>query len=282
MNGAQLTCHSAASRVAVIIPTLNEERNIHRTVLAAKTYFDNVFVVDSGSRDRTCELATDAGASVIQFKWNGSYPKKKQWCVDSVGVNLPWILFLDGDEVLTPELAHEVTRACAADAAEGFDVRLSYRFLGRELKYGHVVVKRILLLRAATEFADMGDKDAPGMGEQEGHYQPHVNGRVKRLKSPLSHADNDPLSSWFDRHNRYSSWESWVLGRREVRLTIRQSKSIQGRIFDLVPFKPVLFFAYCYIWKLGFLDGRPGLHYATALSFYRWQVVAKRFEMTQS
>jgi len=120
------------------------------------------------------------------------------------------------------------------------------------------------------------------MGEQEGHYQPVTAHPVGRLKHRLRHADLDPLSSWFARHNRYSDWEAYLRADPAVRDEVARLRSRQGRLFDRIPGKPLLFFLYCYVLRGGFLDGRAGLDYAMALAFYYWQVSLKTRERTRT
>src|SRR5437870_3272758 len=82
--------------VTVIVPTKNEENNI-RECLASVQGFAEVFVVDSSSGDQTAALASASGASVIDFKWNGDYPRKKQWALENLEISNQWVLLLDAD-----------------------------------------------------------------------------------------------------------------------------------------------------------------------------------------
>ena len=90
-----------------------------------------------------------------------------------------------------------------------FDIPLGYWFAGRRLRHGYTIVKRALLDRTRCRFPEPDDLDAPGMGEQEGHYQPLAES-VARLRAPIEHEDLDPVRTWFERHNRYSDWEAWL------------------------------------------------------------------------
>jgi hypothetical protein len=145
--------------------------------------------------------------------------------------------------------------------------------------HGHRVVKRCLLDRRRCRFDEIDDLSAPGMGELEGHYQPVADGRTTVLRSRLLHDDQDPVRTWFDRHNRYSDWEAYLRTNPAIKSQAARRRSAQGRLFDLVPFKPLAFFVYAYFVKSGFLDGRPGLDYALALSSYYWQIDLKVREL---
>lgn len=269
--------------LVVAIPTKNEAENIARTVASVIDHVAAVVVVDSHSTDDTCAIAAAGGAEVVAYAWDGRYPKKKQWCLEQVRPDIPWLLFLDGDETPSPELLAEL-RTVFADGppqAAAFDIPLGYWFAGRRLRHGYTIVKRALLDRTRCHFPEVGDLDAPGMGEQEGHYQP-VAQSVRRLRSPIEHEDLDPVRTWFERHNRYSDWEAWLEVHPEVKEQIRKVKSRQGQIFHKAPFKPLLSFAYAYVYKRGFLDGRAGFDYALAMSFYRWQIAMKSREAARS
>lgn len=261
--------------VSAIVSTKNEEAAIH-TCVAGLRDFDEVIVVDSMSTDSTVELARAAGARVINFDWKGVYPKKKQWCLDNVDTRHPWILFIDSDERPTPELIAEIGKLVARpEAAVAYDIPLDYHFGGKQLRHGHKVSKRVLLRRDAVRFPEVDDLDAPGMGELEGHYQPEAYGPVGRTKAKLLHDDPDPVSTWIDRHNRYSDWEAYIRRNPRARASVRAHKTGQGNLFDRAPFKPLAFFLYSYVGRGGFLDGRAGFDYAFGLAWYYWLIQVK-------
>ncbi|MFI0943733.1 glycosyltransferase family 2 protein [Streptomyces sp. NPDC021020] len=266
--------------LVVVIPTKNEAENIARTVSSVIDHVRAVVVVDSDSTDETCAIAAGLGAETVRYAWDGRYPKKKQWCLDHVRPDIPWVLFLDGDETPSPELLGELRSVFAAGppSVAAFDIPLGYWFAGRRLRHGYTIVKRALMDRTRCSFPEVGDLGAPGMGEQEGHYQP-VAESAARLRSPIEHEDLDPVRTWFDRHNRYSDWEAWLELHPEVKERIRQVKTRQGQLFHKVPFKPLVSFGYAYVYRRGFLDGRAGLDYALAMSFYRWQIGLKTREL---
>ncbi|NUP43185.1 MAG: glycosyltransferase family 2 protein [Streptomyces sp.] len=269
--------------LVVVIPTKNEAENIARTVSSVIDHVRAVVVVDSHSTDDTCKIAAELGAETVEYAWDGRYPKKKQWCLDHVRTDVPWVLFLDGDETPSPELLGELRSVFAAGppSVAAFDIPLGYWFAGRRLRHGYTIVKRALMDRTRCRFPEVGDLDAPGMGEQEGHYQP-VAESAARLRSPIEHEDLDPVRTWFERHNRYSDWEAWLEVHPEVKEQIRRVKTRQGQLFHRMPFKPLVSFGYAYVYRRGFLDGRAGLDYALAMSFYRWQIGLKTRELRQS
>ncbi|MET4639300.1 glycosyltransferase family 2 protein [Mycetocola sp. 2940] len=269
--------------VTVMVQTKNEEVGL-RACLAGLRDFDEVVVIDSNSTDATVDIAQGMDATVVNFTWNGKYPKKKQWQLQNVETKHAWVLFMDADETPSTELINEL-RSLHLErptTAAAYDIRLDYVFAGRVLRHGHRVVKRALVHRDRVRFPIVDDLDAPGMGELEGHYQPEASGPVKSLRGRITHDDKDPVRTWFDRHNRYSDWEAFLRLRPDSREEIAQRRSKQGKLFDLVPFKPAIFFGYSFIMRAGFLDGRAGLDYALALSMYYWQIGLKTRELDRN
>lgn len=269
--------------VSVLIQTKNEEASIEKC-LAALSDFDEVIVVDSNSTDRTAEIASACGATVINFSWNGKFPQKKQWQLEHAPTRHPWILFLDADEYPSTELIAEIA-AIVTDPSEtrvAFDIPISYHFAGRELKHGHRVVKRTLLKRDFNRYRDTGLTTLPVITELEVHYQPESEGPVGRTEGLLAHHDLDPVRTWFDRHNKYSDWEAYIHADSAMMRTVRSFKSGQGQRFDVVPCKPLVFWLYSYIVRRGFLDGRAGFDYAVALATYYWQIGLKRRELQRT
>jgi glycosyltransferase involved in cell wall biosynthesis len=267
--------------VSVIIMTKNEQRVLPHT-LASVTDFDQVFVVDSQSTDSTRQIAEDHGAAVVTFTWDGAYPKKKEWCLLNLSFAHDWVLYLDADEVVTPGLSDEIrSLVCGGGSIveSAFDVELDYYFLGRRLRHGYKVTKRVLLRRRDIEWPRVDDLGVTNMWEVEGHYQPTVHGAVGRLRSRLEHHDRDPLYDYFARHNRYSDWEAAM--RRNAAGAGPAGRSAKGRIWSRVPFKPLAFFLYAFVAKAGFRDGSAGFHYALANSFYYWQIRLKERELAQ-
>ena len=267
--------------ISVIIITQNEELSLP-DCLRSLERFSEVYVVDSHSTDRTMEIAAEAGAKPIAFEWNGVYPKKKQWALDTLPLLHDWVLFLDADERVSSALADEFAAFAASGRGVAMDVQLRYSFLGRELKHGHLVIKRMLINRKKCFFPPVDDLPVSNMWEVEGHYQPICDGAVETSVERLDHHDDDPLFGYFSRHNRYSDWEAYLRLHPAVRRGVAQQRSRQGKLFDRIPGKPLFFFLYAYVVRQGFRDGRAGLHYALALSFYYWQIYVKTLEMRET
>jgi glycosyltransferase involved in cell wall biosynthesis len=266
--------------VSVLVQTKNEELSITKC-LTGLVDFDEVIVIDSNSSDSTKTIAQSLGARIVNFDWDNRYPKKKQWQLENLQIRNDWILFLDADEELSPNLIREIKESVAQNDFVAFNIKLAYYFSGRRLRFGHTVVKRCLIRKTANFYPELDDLDIPGMGELEGHYQPMSLGKVGKLRERLIHNDIDPVDSWFARHNRYSTWEAQIGHRQNTVTAVRSLRSKQGQIFDRIPLKPIFFFIYSYGLRLGFLDGQAGLDYAIGLSFYYWQIRVKAREIVR-
>lgn len=268
----------------VIVLTKDEEVNLGKCIASAAD-FAELFVVDSHSTDRTLEIALEQHAKVVDFEWDGRYPKKKQWALENLPFSHDWVIYLDADEEITPELASEIRRILADKSQHsGYFVGLDYRFLGKTLRHGQRVYKLVLFDRTCGGFEERDDLDAANMWEVEGHYQPRINGSVGRLGSPLLHDDRDSLYHYFERHNRYSDWEATLRQKASSNAQSTGETHLKSRAksaFQAFPFKSLAFFLYSYIWRRGFLDGRAGYHYALAKAFYYWQVRVKELEVVE-
>ncbi|WP_228374274.1 glycosyltransferase family 2 protein [Demequina phytophila] len=269
--------------ISAIVLTKNEAEGIAECLRRLEN-FDEVIVVDSHSVDDTAAIAQEFGAKVVQFSWDGTYPKKKQWALENSGARNNWVLLLDADESPTAELIDELharTDELQAGTFGAYDLVLHYKFAGRFLDHGHRVVKRSLLDTRVCRFPEVDDLDAPGIREVEGHYQPQSEKPIGRLRGRLSHDDKDPVGTWFDRHNRYAEWEAHLLATPGTGEHVAANRSTLGRVWARVPAKPLVFFVYSYVIRLGFLDGRAGRDYAIALSGYYWQIGVKYREQTR-
>ena len=173
--------------VSVIVVTKNEDVQIVRC-LTALAVFDEVVVVDSHSTDRTKEYAQAVDVRVVDFEWNGLYPKKRQWCLNHLDLAHDWVFFVDADEVVPRELAEEI--AALDFTAAGDFVGGVYVAHNKTLKYGVRNNKLCLFDRRRVAFPVVDDLDLPGMGEIEGHYQPVLkpgcdNDTIGCLRTPL-------------------------------------------------------------------------------------------------
>lgn len=266
--------------ISVVILTKNEELAI-ADCIESVVDFDQIIVIDSNSSDRTCAIASNLGAQIINFEWNNRYPKKKQWGLELKEIRNDWVIYLDADERPTKELVKEIRKyfdGIREINYSAFEIPLTYQFLGKNLKHGHKVRKVALINKNFCKFPEINDLGITNMWEVEGHYQPLVEGKMGSLQNAILHSDPDPLYDYFSRHNRYSDWEAELRLNISMQKQVRELRTRQGRFFDYLPWKPLVFFLYSYFWRFGWRDGREGFNYSIALSFYYWQISIKVLE----
>ncbi len=266
--------------ITVLILTKNEEMAIEACIKSVEN-FRQVIVIDSGSTDNTKTIAKSLGAQTVDFIWNGQYPKKKQWSLELDDIQNDWVLFLDADENVSSQLNNELLITSKNEEFMNyvaFEIPILYSFMGKFLKHGHKVKKISLVNRRYCRFPVVDDLHVANMWEVEGHYQPTFQGRLGKFSSHLIHLDPDPLYDYFARHNRYSDWEAELALDTNLSQSVLNSRTNQGKIFNRLPFKPLLFFVYSFFIRKGFLDGHAGFNYAVALSFYYWQISIKSQE----
>jgi glycosyltransferase involved in cell wall biosynthesis len=278
--------------MTVLIAAKNEEVNIARC-LSALTAAARVCVIDSQSEDATAHIAGKNGADVVQFHYRGGYPKKRQWALDNLKIDTPWVLLLDADEIVPPGLWEEISRIVQNEAsADGYLITKGFHFLGRKFRFGGFSHSAVLLFRKGKARFENLITDAPKEQDMEVHEQVVVDGTVARLNTPLIHQDMKGLNAYIARHNHYSTWEArvrhqylksgkWGDGTLRARLlgTRQEVRRFFKCLCTRMPFEPQLWFVYHYLLRLGFLEGIPGLLACRIRSQYIAQVRAKLFEM---
>ena len=277
--------------VTILLAARNEAANLPKC-LAALGPAERVVVLDSHSTDGTPDLARAAGAEVTRFDYPGGYPKKRQWALDTLDIRTDWVLFLDADEVVLAELWAEIAAAVADPASpNGFLVTKGFHFLGRRLRWGGFSFAAVLLVRRGKARFERLLADAGDGLDMEVHERVIVDGPVGRLRTPLVHDDDKGLHAYFDRHNRYSTWEAalrhrFLTGQAYGEDTIRprpwgntqeRRRWLKGLVIRL-PFEPWLWFVYHYWVKLGVLEGHRGLIACQVRAAYIREVRAKVHE----
>ena len=250
--------------VAVIF-TKNEENNIAECIHSVAEC-RKVYVIDSNSEDATIEIAKSFNVSILNFSWNGKFPKKRQWAIDTL-IDEEWLLFIDADERPTKSFLLEVESTMQRDDCAAAYAVLDYYFGGKLLKFGHKMKKIVLMKRANVTYPQI-EMESTGFGDVEFHYQPEVIGRVSTLKNRLVHRDIDPFKSWLERHIRYAEVEAQLSLNRNLFDDLISNKSRGGKTFYSLGSNAIIFFLYSYILCLGFLDGRTGFSYALMKSWY--------------
>jgi glycosyltransferase involved in cell wall biosynthesis len=273
--------------VTIVIPTKNEEENILRC-LQQVDWADEILVVDSSSADRTQQIALEFGATVVNFHWNGQWPKKRNWVLENIPFRHEWVLIVDADELITPELAAEVAEAVRSGDHVGYYVNRRFMFLNRWIRHaGYYPSWNLRLIKRGhgryEKLTDIGDT---GSGDNEVHEHVVADGPVGYLRHDMLHYAFPNISTWVEKHNRYSSWEAAVQFRgagtgAEVSGNAQLStKRWLKNLSRKLPFRPALRFFYHYVVCRGFLDGRAGFLFCRLLAMYEFLSVAKHYELT--
>jgi glycosyltransferase involved in cell wall biosynthesis len=281
----------AAIPVSVIVAVRNEARNLPRCLECLRD-MGEVYVVDSQSTDNTVEIARSYGAKVVQFHYQGGWPKKRQWAMDTLRLRHDWILLLDADEALTPELTDEIRSAIRDPRYDGYHIALRIYFLGRELRHSGASFRKLALFRRGKGRFEcrLKEQDA-SMADMEIHEHIVVEGPTATLKHPVLHHNFSSLSHYIRKHDEYSNWEAKVWLNRDgadqeltpsLTGTQAQRRRWLRRKFFALPASPLAFFLYKYIFRLGFLDGVPGLIYCCFQGIQFFHIKAKIYELKRT
>jgi glycosyltransferase involved in cell wall biosynthesis len=278
--------------VSVLIPAKNEQANLP-ACLTSLQVADEIFVVDSQSTDRSIEIAESYGAKVVQFKFNGSWPKKKNWSLENLPFRNEWVLIVDCDERITPESWAEIAELIKKDECNGYYINRRVFFLGKWIRHGGKYPDWNLRLfkHQKGRYENLNTEDIPNTGDNEVHEHVILEGKVGYLKHDMIHEDFRDIYHWLERHNRYSNWEARVyfnlLTGKDDSGTIGanlfgdavQRKRFLKTLWVRLPFKPFLRFILFYFIQRGFLDGKAGYIYGRLLSQYEYQIGVKLYEL---
>jgi glycosyltransferase involved in cell wall biosynthesis len=280
--------------VSVLIPALNEEFNLP-ACLESVSRADEVFVVDSQSSDRSIEISEQYSANVVQFQFNGRSPKKKNWSLENLPFRNDWVLIVDCDERITPELWDEIAQAIENPEFQGYYLNRKVFFLGKWIRFGGKYPDWNLRLfrHQVGRYENLSTEGMQNTGDNEVHEHVILQGKVGYLKEDMLHIDFRDIYQWLARHNRYSNWEAQVYynilngkgdgGTIEANLfgNAVERKRFLKKIWVHLPFKPLLRFVLFYFLRLGFLDGKAGYTYGRLLSQYEFNIGVKLLELGQ-
>jgi len=278
--------------VSVLIPAKNEEVNLP-ACLESVSRADEVFMVDSQSSDRSLEIAESYGVQIVQFYFESGWPKKKNWALENLPFRNQWVLIVDCDERITPQLWDEIADAIENPHYDGYYLNRRVYFLGRWIRHGGKYPDWNLRLfkHQQGRYENLKTEEIPNTGDNEVHEHVILKGSVGYLKNDMEHIDFKDIYHWLDRHNRYSNWEAKlyfnILTGQEEANTICasfwgnsvQRKRFLRKVWVWLPCKPTLRFVIFYFFLLGFLDGKPGYIYWRLMSQYEYQIGVKLYEL---
>ena len=257
-------------KISILILTFNEELNISRCIESTSD-FDDIVVLDSYSTDSTVSIAESKGARVFKRKFT-NFADQRNYALENFEFKNEWVLHLDADEILTPELVKEIKNITPNEKLDAFKITSKMFFLGKWLRYSSMypVYQVRLGHYKKLKFKQYGhgqieDMDAKSIGVLKEAY--------------IHNTFSKGIDEWFKKHNKYSSDEAkenikikknnfffelmnFVLTKKTDRRRVLKTLSF------FLPFRSLFRFIYMYIFKFGFLDGYPGFVYCRLLSIY--------------
>lgn len=263
-----VSLETSAPDLDTIILTYNEEQNLSQCLESVKGLERNIFVVDSGSTDRTVEIAKRYGAQVFTHEFT-TQAEQFNWALENLPTQSEWVLRLDADEYLLPELRDEITQALPSLSQDitGLYMKRRMIFMGRWIRHGGYYPTWILRLfrkgKARCEEAELNE---------------HIvllEGRSGRLKNDFVDQDHDGLTSWLVKHEGFAERQARFIsslgngnGKHSARIRAdlfgnqaeRKRWLLTNFYRSTPPFlRAYLYFFYRYFFRLGFLDGVEGL-----------------------
>ena len=262
-----------------MIFTLNEEIHLP-SCLDALDWCDDVIVVDSFSMDRTEFICRGRGVRFFQNRFEG-FGSQRNWALDNTQPRHPWILILDADERVTPELGQELKAIAEANPAGvgAYRVRRRFYMWGRWLRYSSLYPTWVVrfIHRDRVRYINRGHAET-----QE------VQGEIRDLVHDLIDENLKGIDEWFERQNRYSrkdmefelDWEKNGLRISELFSgdPLKRRAALKGLAWR-VPARGLVYFLYSYVWRRGFLDGRDGFVFCHMRAMYQAEVAIKKYDM---
>jgi glycosyltransferase involved in cell wall biosynthesis len=264
------------TKLSVLILTKDEEINIAGCI-ASVAWCDDIVVLDSGSKDRTVEIARDLGARIVTRPFD-NWSAHQNWSVRNIDFKHPWVFNLDADERVDEELARDLARA-VADPGENVAFRMRRKDYFRSVWLKHATFYPTWFTRLYRP--------------EKIHFERLINpvtvadGPIGSLQGHILHWPfSKGIVHWVERHNSYSGFEAQEAMKREefkpgnlwasdAAVRRRAAKAL----FYRLPGRPLIKFFYLYLFHFGFLDGRSGFDYAALTSFYEYMIVLKVREL---
>jgi glycosyltransferase involved in cell wall biosynthesis len=272
--------------LSIIILTKNEESNLPACLASLHKLDAEIFIVDSGSIDKTTEIAKQAGCQVFDHRWE-NHAQQLNWALQNLPITTPWIMRLDADERLTPELVEELRQVLlqTPDNITGYQVKRRVFFMGRWIRHGGYYPTWLLRIWRT------------GVGTCEQRWMDeHIvlsHGKIANLQHDIIDENHKGLNFWVDKHNRYADLEvkdmlAMTLEENDALLKTGQlSQATQRRwvkknLYSKSPLflRAFFYFLMRYTVGLGFLDGTEGLIFHFLQGFwYRFLVDAKIYDL---
>lgn len=268
------------SNLSILIPTLNEEKNLPYA-LESCSFADKIFVLDSGSTDDTEKIAKSFGAEFAYHPWEG-YARQKNWGLDNLPINTDWVFILDADEEITLALREEllaISTGKVRSDKNGYYVNRYFVWNGREIRHsGYYPSWNLRFFRRGKARYE----------ERDVHEHMVVDGPVGYLKGEMRHEDRRGRAYLWQKHLKYADLEAKEMFRALNECegnglkasffgnAIERRRAVKERIWPYLPARWLFRFTYMFALKRGFLDGSAGLDLCLFMTKYEKEI-AKRF-----
>jgi len=267
--------------LSIVILTYNEQQHIERCIDSAKDISNDIFIVDSYSTDETINLAKNKGAIIYQNKWPENHSKQVNWALESCDIKTKWVMRLDADEVIDPDLAEEIRFELSVDNnIKGYILNRGHVFLGKKMIHGgNYPVKLLRIWEYGFGYCE--DK------LMDEHIVLNKDYETKVLKGSFWDHNLNDITWWTEKHNSYSTKEAIMQLQNKYGDTIPNSQNsfkrfLKYSVYEKLPklLRAFLYFSYRYFIRLGFLDGYQGLIWNFLQGFwYRFLVDVKVYEI---
>lgn len=276
------------SDISVFILTYNEEKHIERCISSIKKLTTNIYVIDSFSTDKTVEIAKCFGAKILQNPWT-DHATQVNWAIQHCAFDTAWVMRLDADEVITPELTNElIVKLPNIDInVSGLNIKRRVFFMGKWIKHGGYYPTWLLRIwrneKAVCEQRIMDE------------HMKLLQGHILNLENDIVDENNNNLTWWTEKHNNYATKEAFELLNciysfhqyEEIVIPKLFGSQVERKrwlkfYYAKMPLfmRPFIYFIYRYLFCLGFLDGKRGLIWHFLQGFwYRFLVDAKIYDI---
>lgn len=244
-------------KISVVIITRNEEKNLQECLKSVQQLADEILVVDDNSTDKTVEIAGKLKVKVFTHSLSNNFAQQRNFGLEKAKGD--WVLFIDADERVSPELAKEIKEKIKSTKLNGFYLKRLEFFGHKPLKYGETTHHLLRLGRKGK-----------GEWRREVHEFWEIEGNVGQLKNPLLHYSHPTLNEFIEHINFHSTLHAQVLLKEGIKPS-----------FLRLWFNPLAKFIQNYFFRLGFLDGTPGIIAALMMSFHSFLARAKLYQASQ-
>ena len=250
---------------STLVLTKNEAINVGRC-LASLAECDDIVVVDSFSDDETEAIVKTSPVRFLQRAFD-TFAGQRNWAIDNVVFKHRWVLHLDADECMTPQLHAELSRLADVDEKSAYMLANRVIFMGRWIR------RCTMYPYYQARFLRLGESRFKQVGH--GQHLDHATRGTGIAIEPYTHYNfSKGIADWVARHNRYADDEAQRITCDERGFLVSLPEACK-RLAAHLPLRPLVRFLYLYIWKRGFLDGRPGFHYCILMAFYDYLVTLK-------